>query len=354
MRSWLIYGATGYTGQIIAEEAAKRGLKPILAGRNPSKLNALADRLALPWRAFPLDDPAALREGLRELAAVLHCAGPFAETAPPMLQACLAEGVHYLDITGEIEVFRLLHRHDGAARQRGIALLPGMGFDVVPSDCLAALLARRLPGAVRLTLAFEGEGGASPGTAKTAFLGLLRGAMVRRNGALERVPIAAQTRYFVRDGEQRLAALIPWGDVFTGFLSTGIPNIEVYMVLSPRALRRLRRLRRIAPVLSLPPLKRWLLKRIEKKTAGPDERVRAQSRAWLWGEVSDEDGRVERAAMSTPNGYALTAEAALAAVSRLLAAETPLVGFHTPSRAFGADFALSLPGVEWHAEWAPS
>jgi short subunit dehydrogenase-like uncharacterized protein len=351
---WLLYGATGYTGQLIAEAAAARGLRPVLAGRDLTRVSALADRLGLPGRVFGLEDPKAVREGLRGIAAVLHCAGPFAKTAPAMLEACLATGVHYLDITGEIEVFRLAHEHDGTARQRGIAVLPGMGFDVVPSDCLAALLARRLPQAVRLTLAFEGEGGASPGTAKTAFLGLLQGGMVRRGGRLERVPVAAKVRYFVREGEQRLAALVPWGDVYTAHLSTGIPDIEVYMVLPPKALRRLRGMRRLAPLLALPPLRRWLLSRIEKRVRGPDERERTESRAWLWGEVEDAQGRRERAMLITPNGYALTAEAALAAVTRLLAAKPPLIGFHTPSRAFGADFALRLPGVEWRAEWSPS
>lgn len=351
---WLLYGATGYTGRLIAEAAAARGWKPVLAGRDLTRVSALADRLGLPWRVFGLKGPKGVREGLRGVAAVLHCAGPFAKTAPPMLEACLERGVHYLDITGEIEVFRLAHERDGAARQRGIALLPGVGFDVVPSDCLAALLARRLPQAVRLTLAFEGEGGASPGTAKTAFLGLLRGGMVRRGGRLETVPVAAKVRYFVREGEQRLAALVPWGDVYTAHLSTGIPDIEVYMVLPPRALRRLRGMRRLAPLLALPPLRRWILSRIEKRVRGPDERQRAESRAWLWGEVEDAKGRRERAMLVTPNGYALTVEAALAALSRLLASDPPLSGFHTPSRAFGADFALRLPGVEWRAEWSPS
>ncbi|MDW8478684.1 MAG: saccharopine dehydrogenase NADP-binding domain-containing protein [Xanthomonadales bacterium] len=291
MGEWLLYGATGYTGRLIAERAAARGLKPVLAGRNPTAVSALADRLGLPWRAFPLEEPARLAAGIRGATAVLHCAGPFARTAPPMIAACLAERVHYLDLTGEIAVFRHAHERDAAARRAGIALLPGMGFDVVPSDCLAALLARRVPGARRLVLAFEGEGGASPGTARTALEALPRGGMIRRGGRLERVPLAWRSRYFVRDGRQRLAVTVPWGDVYTAFLSTGIPDIEVYMVLSPAALARLRRLRWLAPLLGLPPLARLLAGAVARRVRGPGPERRAASHAWLWGEVEDAEGR---------------------------------------------------------------
>ncbi len=352
--NWLIYGATGYTGRLIAEKAAARGLRPVLAGRDRTKVNALADRLGLGWRAFPLDDARALREGLEGMQAVLHCAGPFAETAAPMLEACLEAQVHYLDITGEIEVFARVHALDQRAKGQGVALLPGVGFDVVPSDCLAVLLAKRLPGANRLTLAFEGEGGASPGTAKTALLGLAKGGMIRRGGSLERVPLAWKSRYFVREGEQRLAVTVPWGDVYTAYLSTGIPDIEVYMVVSPRTAVRLRRLRPLAPLFGWGPLNRLLRRRIEKRVPGPSPELRERSHCWLWGEVSDLAGRSERAAMRTPNGYELTAEAALAAVSQLLGSADPPRGFHTPSQAFGAGFVLGLPGVEWLAEWSPT
>ena len=189
-RDWLIYGANGYTGRLIAEEAVRRGLKPVLAGRNVEALTPLAARLGLPVRAFALDDAAALRAGLTGVGLVLHCAGPFSATAGPMLEACLDIGAHYLDITGEIDVFAHCHAQHARAQARGIVVLPGAGFDVVPTDCLAAALKRALPDATSLVLAFVGGGGPSPGTAKTGVEGLGKGGRARIGGTVKRVPLA--------------------------------------------------------------------------------------------------------------------------------------------------------------------
>src|SRR5436305_15188118 len=104
-RPWMIYGANGYTGELAAREAVARGLRPVLAGRNARAVAELALELGLDSRAFALDDPAAAAHGVAGMAAVLHCAGPFVRTSRPMVDACLAAGAHYLDITGEIAVF---------------------------------------------------------------------------------------------------------------------------------------------------------------------------------------------------------------------------------------------------------
>ena len=187
--TWMVYGANGYTGQLIAEVAKERGEMPVLAGRSADKVRALAGKLGLPWRAFDLERP-----DLRDVSLVLHCAGPFSATSRPMIDACLSARAHYLDITGEVEVFEAAFERDAEARGRGVVLLPGVGFDVVPSDCLAALLARELPSATRLELAFAPLGRASPGTLKTSIEALPRGGLVRRGGKLVRVPAAYEVR----------------------------------------------------------------------------------------------------------------------------------------------------------------
>ena len=158
MPTFLLYGANGYTGQLIAREAVVRGQRPILAGRNAEAVTALARQLGLEHRIFSLDDAAATCAGLEGVTAVLHCAGPFAHTARPMIDACLEARVHYLDITGEISVFEMAAVRDTEAMAAGVMLLPGAGFDVVPSDCLALHLHRRLPTATHLALAFHGIG----------------------------------------------------------------------------------------------------------------------------------------------------------------------------------------------------
>lgn len=340
---WMIYGANGYTGRLMAKEAAARGLKPILAGRRREALEALGRELGLEVRAFELE-PAALDLGLRGIGLVLHCAGPFSATCAPMLEACLRARAHYLDITGEIDVFAHCHQQDARARAAGIVVLPGAGFDVVPTDCLAAQLKRELPDATSLVLAFEAGGGPSPGTAKTSVEGLGKGGRARIGGKMTTVPLAWKSRTFDRDGEPRSAMTIPWGDVYTAYLSTGIPDIEVYMAVPPAVIGRVRRLRLIRPLLGLGPVQRFMKARIEKTVQGPSEAKRGNTDTLVWGEVRNAAGQEVKRQLRTPNGYDLTVTAALGIVSRLLAGPVE-PGFKTPSLLMGADYVLTLPGV---------
>ena len=341
---WMIYGANGYTGRLIVDEAVRRGLRPVLAGRNADQLAALAAPHGLPVRAFPHDDPAVVRASLDGIGLVLHCAGPFSATCAPMLEGCLAVGAHYLDITGEIDVFAHCHAQDARARQAGIVVLPGSGFDVVPTDGLAAQLKRELPGATSLVLAFEAGGGPSPGTAKTSVEGLGKGGRARIGGEVVRVPLAWKTRTFERDGEARFAMTIPWGDVFTAYESTGIPDIEVYMTVSPATAARLRRIRWLGPLLGSRPVQALLKRQVQGKVRGPSDQTRGRTGCVVWGEARDAAGAEVRRRLRTPNGYDITVTASLGIVERLLSAPAP-AGFHTPSRLMGADYVLSLPGV---------
>lgn len=341
---WMIYGANGYTGRLAAREAVRQGLEPVLAGRNEEALAELARELDLPVAVFSLDDPKVVAGGLRDCRLVLHCAGPFSVTSQPMIEGCLAEGAHYLDITGEIPVFANAHRQAGAARRSDVALVPGVGFDVVPSDCLAASLVEALPAATRLTLAFEAGGGPSPGTAKTSVEGLARGGAVRRDGEIVRVPLAYRTRRIPFAHGEREAMTIPWGDVFTAHVSTGVPDIEVYMSVPPATIRRLRRMRWLQPVLGLGPIQSFLKRRIGKSVTGPSENRRERTQCQLWGEAGTADGREVTGTMTTPNGYDVTVSAALGIVRHLLEHDIE-GGYYTPSLLMGADYAAKLPGV---------
>jgi short subunit dehydrogenase-like uncharacterized protein len=335
---FMIYGANGYTGQLIAETAKQRGETPVLAGRSADKLRPLAEKLGLPWRAFALDRP-----DLRDVALVLHCAGPFSATSRPMVDACLLARAHYLDITGEVEVFESVLGRDVEARARGIVLLPGTGFDVVPSDCLAALLHRRLPSATKLELAFAPSGRSSPGTLKTSIESLPRGGLVRRGGKLVRVPPAHEVREIPFADKRRMAMSIPWGDLATAFRSTRIPDITVFMAARASVIRAARLTRFTSPLLALAPVQSFLKSRVEKSVRGPDREERARGGAQFWGGVSDGNRSAEMT-MTVPEGYTLTADAALECARRVLAgAVAP--GAWTPSLAFGADFAASLHGV---------
>ena len=342
---WLIYGANGYTGALIAEAAVRRGHRPRLSGRNGGAIQALAARLGTTPAACSLDDPRALRATVAGCRLVLHCAGPFAETSPAMLEACLAEGAHYLDITGEIDVFSACHARSDEASKRGILVVPGVGFDVVPTDGVAAMLKEALPDATSLVLAFEAGGGLSVGTAKTSVAGLGKGGRVRRGGALVEVPAAFKTRTFLREGKPRTAMTIPWGDVFTAYITTGIPDIEVYLAASPRTIASARRLNWIRPFLRIGAVTRFMQRRVAGSLKPPSAATRAATNSYVWGEALAADGRSARIEVETPNGYDLTVTAALGVVERLLAKGDGRSGYMTPSQLMGSRYVLSLPGV---------
>lgn len=344
--NWMLYGANGFTGSLLARAARSRGMRPVLAGRNAERVRQLALALDLEWKAFGLDDAGAVRSALEGCGLVLHCAGPFSVTAAPMIRACLEAHVHYLDITGEIPVFEFAHSLDADARRADVVLLPGVGFDVVPSDCLAASLVEALPAATELRLAFEASGGPSPGTAKTGVEGLARGGCVRRDGKLTPVPLAWKDRRIPFAHGERTAVTIPWGDVYTAYVSTGVPDIEVYMAMPPATVARLRRLRWAQPLLRLDAVQSFLKKRIEGRVSGPADEVRERSYCELWGEVRSADGRCVSATMTTPNGYDVTVSAGLGIVAHLLANAVE-GGYYTPSLLMGSAYAASLPGVRF-------
>ena len=343
-KKWLLYGANGYTGQLIAREARQRGLQPILAGRNDESIAAIAAETGFDSLVFELEDSVAVSKALQGISIVLHCAGPFSATSQAMIEACLENGCHYLDITGEISVFANAHRQSGEARHADIVLIPGVGFDVVPTDCLAATLVRALPAATTITLAFESGSRMSPGTAKTSIEGLAGGGCVRQDGKLKWVPLAWKTREIKFKHGKRLAVTIPWGDVFTAYISTGVPDIETYMAAPPSSILQMKRMRMLKPLLSMQWVQNMMKRRIEKSVSGPEISERQGSKMQLWGEATTADGRSVSATMTTPNGYDVTVTASLGIVEHLLENDVE-GGFYTPSLLMGADYAASLPGV---------
>lgn len=343
MKNFLIYGANGYTGELVAREAVRRGLKPILAGRSQNKIEPLAKELNLIFRTFSLEDKKSLEYTLKEVDFVLHCAGPFSLTSQPMVEACLRLGKHYLDITGEIAVFEQMAQRDEAAKKARIMIMPGVGFDVVPSDCLALHLKNRLPSATVLTLAFYGPGKISHGTQATMLMNIGNGGAIRKNGEITRVPAAYKTREINFGEFSKTAVAIPWGDVSTAFYSTGIPNIEVYTVVPELNLKLLKLSRYIGWLLASKPVQNYLQKQIH--SGGANEEERTQGKTYLWGEVSDADGNRVSTRMQAPEGYTLTVLTALNIAEKLLEGNFQK-GFQTPAKAFGADLVLEIEGVK--------
>ena len=345
-KSWMIYGATGYSGKLVTERAVKAGMHPILAGRSEDKVKALAEQYNLAYRVFDID---ALKNSdalISQVALVLNCAGPFSQTADAMMQACLKQQAHYIDITGEIEVFELAASLDAAAKDRGVVLCPGVGFDVIPTDCVAGKLKAMMPDATHMALGFDSRSGFSPGTAKTSVEALPNGGKVRVDGQIITVPLAAKTRKIDFGGGEKLAMTIPWGDVSTAFHNTGIPNIEVYIPGSPGLVKQMKRMNWIKPVLGLGWVQKFIKSRIEKKVKGPDEATRAKLKTFVWGEVKNAAGEIKTYRIQVANGYEVTADGSVLVAQALLGGHAADSGYRTPCMLLGDDLVEKLAGTE--------
>ncbi|REJ75414.1 MAG: saccharopine dehydrogenase [Acidobacteria bacterium] len=341
--NFLIYGAYGYTGDLIAREAAARGITPILAGRDAEKTRSIAEELGLDYRAFSLDDTEQLDEVLDEVGFVIHCAGPFSITATPMVEACLRTGTHYLDITGEIAVFEAMAALDEKAKQAGIMVMPGVGFDVVPTDSLARHLSNEMPDAEDLTLAFYGLGRISHGTQRTMTMNVGRGGAIRSDGEITPVPAAWKTREIDFGEVKKEGVTIPWGDVSTAFYTTGIPNIKVFTVMPDAQMRMLRLSNYIGWLLATSPVQAILQSQIPE--GGPSLEEREKGKTYLWGRVTNNEGEAKEARLFGPEGYKFTMLTALMIAERIMSGEH-CVGFQTPAGCYGADMVLEIEGVK--------
>lgn len=343
--AWLIYGANGYTGKLIAREAVHRGMKPILAGRSEERVRPVAEELGCEYRIFSLENITGIKEFLKDIQVVLHCAGPFSRTAGPMVRACIEAGVDYADIDGEIPVLESIYARHDAAVAAGVTLLPGSGYDVVPTDCLSAMLHERLPDATQLRIAFAGKISQSPGTWNVTLETIPNCGTIRKNGDLETVPHAWKIDRIGFDDRRRCTMSIPWGDVSSAFRSTGIPNIHVAIGVPCLTAWIMRILRRpVCALLRVPGILRILESLVPRVIKGPSAHIRQTVIYHLRGDVWNASGVHRSICMHTPEGYTCTVDGALAIVARLRARTLP-PGALTPSQAMGSDFALSLSGI---------
>jgi short subunit dehydrogenase-like uncharacterized protein len=341
MSNWILYGANGYSGKLIAEEAVKRGQKPILAGRSEAVLE-VARALGLEGRKFALDSPDEVARGLEGAAFVLHCAGPFSATSRPMLDGCIRAKAHYLDITGEISVFESIFERSAELRAAGISAIPGVGFDVVPTDTVAGLLKEKLPDATKLRLAWKSKSNVSAGTLKSMIEGMGEGAMVRKNGKLVKLPIGSKEIQAEFNRGPESAIVIPWGDVTTAFHTTGIPDIEVYSAGSRRSALAMRLAGKLA---GSEWMQSWLKSAADRFVRGPSASRREGGKCYIWGEARNDAGKAVTQRMKTPEGYQFTIHSAIAVAERMLATPPP-PGALTPVLAFGTALVRQVPGVE--------
>ncbi|GAB3675048.1 saccharopine dehydrogenase family protein [Halopiger thermotolerans] len=366
MPSVLLYGSYGFVGNLVARDAIDRlsdgdaDFDLLLAGRDPERLREQVDDLERPGYRFALDDPDTVAEALERADpdCVLNCAGPFSNTAGPLVEGCVRTGTDYVDITGEIPVIESIRERGADAAEAGVTLLPAAGFSAVPMDCLAAHLVDRLPEADALAMGVDSLRPPSIGTVRTVIEGLEDGGAVYRDGRLEHVPTAWRTRRIDFGRGERPAVTMPMGDVSTAHYTTGVPNVEVYALMPQPARFALKAHRYLAPLLEPTPVReslKWLAGLVRE---GPASWSRKRGSAYVWGEArvegdgnegeSGDDGEPTERVVSrlqTPDAYVVTVDAALAATERVLEGDAD-DGFRTPAGAFGPEFVLDLEGVE--------
>lgn len=341
----LIYGSYGYTGRLICKHALEKGIKPVLAGRDETKIKQQAQELGLNYLVFDLTDHQNVVKTLRPFQAVLHCAGPFIRTSLPMINACLEAKTHYLDITGEYQVFEQAYKLDEKAKAAEILVMPGVGFDVVPSDCLIAYLHKILPTAHSIEIVLSQQGGRlSQGTAITVAENLGQPTMARRNGKLEKFDNGSLVRAIKVDNKTKQAVAISWGDISSGFRSTKIPNITVYNALPPKVINSMKWSNYIGFILRSRWVKNKLINNIKKRPSGPSETERGNASSLIWGEAKNALGISKTAKLNLPEGYTLTYLTAVDIAIKVLNSP-PAFGAKTPSQVFGCDYILQFEGV---------
>jgi short subunit dehydrogenase-like uncharacterized protein len=340
----LIYGATGYTGRLIVQQALTRGLTPVIAGRDEQALRAMGDAYDLEWQAASVDDPVLLRSMTASAAVLLNAAGPFATTSTPLIDACVATGTHYLDVTGEAGVIEATVRWHDAAVRRGVMLMPGVGFEVVASDCLAAHVARRLPGARGLKLGWDKSQTTSRGSLKTSLDLFAQGVLVRHEGRLVPVAAGSLAHDFDYGYGPQLSVAVSLADVSSAFFSTGIPNIETYMRATLPVWGAVTTAQYWGWWLSTPLWQAILKAQIDCLPPGPSSQERSEGWATLVAVAEGVSGRFARSRLHTGDVYWFTALSAIGVVEHTLAGDWK-PGFQTPSRVYGPDFVLSFDEV---------
>ncbi len=342
-----IYGAYGYTGRLIVDECIENGIHPVIAGRSLEKTKAYAESKNLEYAVFEVDEHEKVISWLKDSDILIHCGGPFIHTAKFMVEACLETNTHYLDITGEYEVFDLVKEYDERAKEKKLMLMPGAGFDVVPSDCLALHLKNKLPDATNLQLAFVSKGGRlSRGTTKTMIESLGEPQVVRRNGVYEFQPMGTSVQTIAFGDFEQLAMGISWGDVSTAYDSTGIPNIEVFSGTTAEQVSKVKKMLKLSFILKSRIVKNFLSKKLDKKPDGPSDDKREAATMFLWGKVTNGNQSVE-ARLTTPNGYTLTAKTSVL-IAKKIAKGDFKAGFQTPSTAYGEQLIVEVEGCEFH------
>jgi len=343
-KKWLLYGAYGYTGKLIIKEALKNQLEPIIAGRNSKKLISLAKKYDLEYETFSLENSDEINSIIKNYDLLFNAAGPFKYTGEPLVKSCLKNSVDYLDITGEIEVFEKNFSYHEEAADKETAIISGVGFDVIPTDCMAVYISEQIENPVTLELGIAALSRSSPGTMKTMIESISKGTVIRKEGKLETIPLGKGKKKIQFQDKEREVYPISWGDVSTAFRSTGIPNITAYMPQPKQFKLAIKYNFLVRNLFKLKFIRKKAQKWVDKNVKGPTEEIRESSTAQVYVKVENKKGQKAEAWLLTPEAYKFTALSSVKCVRKVFEGE--LKGALTPAQAFGRDFVLQFPDTE--------
>jgi len=319
----LIYGAAGYTGKIIAVRAKELNLDFEIAGRDTQQTRKLAEELGVDYHIFDVDTDYAWQKALQDKQVLINAAGPFKFTAGQAMRACLKAGVHYLDISAELETYRLAEALDNEAKATGIQLISGAGL-FVSYDALVVHLSKMVAEPEYLKVGFRHYGGFSKGSVLSSKHIADLGILIRRNGHLIDYP-DAKSKIFSFGNEEVECMPTPLGGIILSYKSTGIPNIEEFFSLK-------------LPASELSDLT------LESLPDGPSKDERASGRNGIAAELTGRDGKVVKAWVDAPSGYDLTPLSVVAVAHRILNDDFK-IGYQSPGSAYGEAILKDIPNT---------
>jgi short subunit dehydrogenase-like uncharacterized protein len=325
MARLMIYGATGYTGSLASEYAKSIGLEFIIAGRTTLKLQQLASSLNVLYRKLDvLDSPAHIDSSLKDIAVLLNCAGPFHRTARPLMEACIRNGVHYLDIAAELDSYEHAGELNKEAKNAKVMLMPGCGGSVAMLGCLAMHVVKRLNSPISIDIALHVAGPVSRGSAISA----QEGAIITKprlvlGRKVEQEDSQGSKEFDFGDGRGYVeCSPIVLPDLITLWKATGISNIRTFVHM----------FRAVFPSGDF-----------AKFSTGPVAEERMANPYHAAVSIAAEDGTLRRAALHTVNGYSFTSIASIEAARQVMAGKFVL-GFQTPVEVFGSEFVECVEG----------
>ena len=341
---WLIYGANGYTGRILVEQAAKQGHKPVIAGRSPEKIKPLAEQYDLPYSILDLHDINALSEKVADFKLISNFAGPFPLTARPIAEACLENGINYIDVSGDLNTIQYIFDLNEKARAKSIVMIPAAGFITYATECLAHYIAEQIDETKFIELGVYIIGGTSRGTAISTVDSIKDGCLIRKDHQLIPVKFGKDTKKIPFPDGRKPAWAVPLAELLTVHKALTIPDIKVFNVM-PHFLHLLRL---IAPLIQKT-MKIEVFKRIAKKIAakqpeGPTREQNLNTKSYLWARAGDKIGNEKQAWLETPEAYYFTALLNIRFAEVILGSD--LKGSITPSEAFGKDLIFDFEKVK--------